>query len=93
MSDNTAVFAGAMPSRQGELALEVHGMAPIPAENRYGSIHRVFTVWFAPNLVPAAFFQTKVFRCLMSKCNLSISSARHVGMTGRGSPSANPASK
>jgi len=56
MSDNTAVYAGAMPSRQGELALEMHGMAPIPAENRYGSIHRVFTVWFAPNLVPAAFF-------------------------------------
>src|SRR5215470_3609374 len=56
MSDNTAVYAGAMPSRQGELALEMHGMAPIPAENWYGSIHRIFTVWFTPNLVPAAFF-------------------------------------
>jgi hypothetical protein len=42
MSDNTAVYAGAMPSRQGELALEMHGMAPIPAENRYGSIHRIY---------------------------------------------------
>jgi nucleobase:cation symporter-1, NCS1 family len=56
MPDDTTVYAGAMPSRQGELALEMHGMAPIPAENRYGSIHRVFTVWFTPNLVPAAFF-------------------------------------
>ena len=56
MPDNTTVYAGAMPSRQGQLALEMHGMAPIPVENRYGSIHRVFTVWFTPNLVPAAFF-------------------------------------
>jgi NCS1 family nucleobase:cation symporter-1 len=56
MPDDTTVYAGAMPSRQGQLALEMHGMAPIPAENRYGSIHRVFTVWFTPNLVPAAFF-------------------------------------
>lgn len=56
MPENTTIYAGAMPSRQGQLALEMHGMAPIPAENRYGSIHRVFTVWFTPNLVPAAFF-------------------------------------
>lgn len=31
-------------------------MAPIPLDNRYGGLHRIFTVWFTPNLVPAAFF-------------------------------------
>ena len=45
-----------MPTREGEMTLEMHGMAPIPVDNRYGGIRRVFTVWFTPNLVPAAFF-------------------------------------
>jgi nucleobase:cation symporter-1, NCS1 family len=45
-----------MPSREGDLSLEGHGMDPIPASARYGSDTRVFTVWFTPNLVPAAFF-------------------------------------
>ena len=31
-------------------------MAPIPLANRYGGLHRIFTIWFTPNLVPAAFF-------------------------------------
>ncbi|MFL5776187.1 MAG: purine-cytosine permease family protein [Chloroflexota bacterium] len=31
-------------------------MDPIPESARYGSVGRVFTVWFTPNLVPAAFF-------------------------------------
>jgi NCS1 family nucleobase:cation symporter-1 len=31
-------------------------MAPIPLDNRYGGLYRIFTVWFTPNLVPAAFF-------------------------------------
>jgi hypothetical protein len=38
MPDDTTVYAGAMPSRQGQIALEMHGMAPIPAENRYGTL-------------------------------------------------------
>jgi NCS1 family nucleobase:cation symporter-1 len=45
-----------MPSREGDLSIEGHGMEPIPASARYGSVSRVFTVWFTPNLVPAAFF-------------------------------------
>jgi NCS1 family nucleobase:cation symporter-1 len=45
-----------MPTREGDLSIEGHGFAPIPASARYGSINRVFTVWFTPNLVPAAFF-------------------------------------
>jgi NCS1 family nucleobase:cation symporter-1 len=45
-----------MPSREGETTLEMHGMAPIPSHNRYGRLHRIFTVWFTPNLVPAGFF-------------------------------------
>src|SRR6476619_5109939 len=45
-----------MPSREGDLSIEGHGMDPIPESARYGSVNRVFTVWFTPNLVPAAFF-------------------------------------
>ena len=44
------------PIREGDLSLELRGMAPIPADGRYGHRYRIFTVWFAPNLVPAAFF-------------------------------------
>jgi nucleobase:cation symporter-1, NCS1 family len=56
MADGTAVYEGAMPARAGQITLETRGMAPIPLDNRYGGLHRVFTVWFTPNLVPAAFF-------------------------------------
>jgi NCS1 family nucleobase:cation symporter-1 len=45
-----------MPSREGDLSIEGHGMDPIPESARYGSVNRIFTVWFSPNLVPAAFF-------------------------------------
>ncbi|MGZ6213715.1 MAG: purine-cytosine permease family protein [Candidatus Limnocylindria bacterium] len=45
-----------MPSREGDLSVESHGMEPIPGNARYGSVGRIFTVWFTPNLVPAAFF-------------------------------------
>jgi len=45
-----------MPTREGDLSIEGHGMDPIPEAARYGSVGRVFTVWFTPNLVPAAFF-------------------------------------
>jgi len=50
-------LGGTMPSRENDLrTLETRGIAPIPEGNRYGSVHRVFTVWFSPNLVVAAFF-------------------------------------
>ena len=45
-----------MPSHEGDLSVEGHGFEPIPESAHYGSASRVFTVWFAPNLVPAAFF-------------------------------------
>src|SRR5947208_14287539 len=45
-----------MPTREGDLSIEAHGMEPIPESARYGSVSRLFTVWFTPNLVPAAFF-------------------------------------
>jgi nucleobase:cation symporter-1, NCS1 family len=45
-----------MPTHAGDLSIEVHGIEPIPPEARYGSLGRIFTVWFTPNLVPAAFF-------------------------------------
>ena len=45
-----------MPKGEGDFTIEGHGMEPIPASARYGSVGRLFTVWFTPNLVPAAFF-------------------------------------
>jgi NCS1 family nucleobase:cation symporter-1 len=54
---STAIDQGlAMPSGSGDLTVEARGMEPIPTTNRYGSPLRIFTVWFAPNLVPPAFF-------------------------------------
>jgi NCS1 family nucleobase:cation symporter-1 len=45
-----APFGGRMPSRSGDIAVESHGISPIPVSNRYGSARRLFTVWFAPNV-------------------------------------------
>jgi NCS1 family nucleobase:cation symporter-1 len=45
-----------MPKGEGDFTIEGHGMEPIPETARYGSVNRLFTVWFTPNLVPAAFF-------------------------------------
>ncbi len=48
--DELRVFEGARPSHTGDLALESQGMAPIPEDGRYGGVHRMFTVWFTPNM-------------------------------------------
>jgi NCS1 family nucleobase:cation symporter-1 len=50
-----ALTRDTMPSGEGDLSIEGHGIEPIPASARYGSVWRLFTVWFTPNLVPAAF--------------------------------------
>jgi NCS1 family nucleobase:cation symporter-1 len=50
-----AMTRDTMPSGEGDLSIEGHGIEPIPAAARYGSVYRLFTVWFTPNLVPAAF--------------------------------------
>src|SRR3954447_15092087 len=55
MTTNVLTREG-MPTHEGDLTVEAHGMDPIPETARYGSVNRVFTVWFTPNLVPAAFF-------------------------------------
>jgi NCS1 family nucleobase:cation symporter-1 len=55
-ADELAVYEGARPSRVGDLALESQGMAPIPADARYGGLHRMFTVWFTPNMQLSAVF-------------------------------------
>jgi NCS1 family nucleobase:cation symporter-1 len=52
----SALTGDRMPTREGDFAVEGHGFEPIPESARYGSVSRVFTVWFTPNLVPAAFF-------------------------------------
>jgi len=48
--DELSVFEGARPTRAGDLVLEGQGMAPIPADCRYGGVWRMFTVWFTPNM-------------------------------------------
>jgi NCS1 family nucleobase:cation symporter-1 len=56
MTAETLPRTGDMPAGEGDFTIEGHGIEPIPANSRYGSVGRVFTVWFTPNLVPAAFF-------------------------------------
>src|SRR5438094_10008194 len=56
MALSDAMAREGMPTREGDLSIEGHGMEPIPDSARYGSVGRIFTVWFTPNLVPAAFF-------------------------------------
>ena len=48
--DEFSVFEGTRPRRPGDLALEAQGIAPIPEGARYGSVYRMFTVWFTPNM-------------------------------------------
>jgi NCS1 family nucleobase:cation symporter-1 len=43
-------YTGRMPTHPGDMAVETHGIAPVPAENRYGTARRLFTVWFAPQV-------------------------------------------
>ncbi len=54
--DELAVFEGVRPTRVGDLALESHGMAPVPPDSRYGGVHRMFTVWFTPNMALSGVF-------------------------------------
>ena len=56
MAMTDAMTGEGMPTREGDLSIEGRGMDPIPENARYGSVGRIFTVWFTPNLVPAAFF-------------------------------------
>src|SRR6201996_5111632 len=43
-------FPAHRPSSAGDLSVEMHGIAPIPEDQRYGSAARLFTVWFAPQV-------------------------------------------
>lgn len=45
-----AQFTGRTPRGAGDMSVETHGIAPISAEQRYGSPRRLFTVWFAPQI-------------------------------------------
>src|SRR6476619_7250386 len=56
MAMTDALAREGMPTREGDLSIEGRGMEPIPEDARYGSVTRIFTVWFTLNLVPAAFF-------------------------------------
>ncbi|MFI1434409.1 purine-cytosine permease family protein [Streptomyces lydicus] len=51
-----SAFRGRMPARAGDLAVERHGIEPVPESNRYGKPARLFTVWFAPNLTMTGVF-------------------------------------
>ena len=43
-------YSGRMPAHAGDMAVETHGIAPVPPGNRYGNPRRLFTVWFAPQV-------------------------------------------
>jgi NCS1 family nucleobase:cation symporter-1 len=49
-------FTGRMPTGSRDIAVETHGIAPIPPDRRYGTARRLFTVWFAPNLTMTGVF-------------------------------------
>ncbi|RZT15978.1 NCS1 family nucleobase:cation symporter-1 [Mycobacterium sp. BK558] len=50
------VFVGNRPSSPGDLSVETRGIAPVPADQRYGRPARLFTVWFAPHVNVTAVF-------------------------------------
>lgn len=50
------VFGGRMPVDGRDLAIETHGITPVPGGNRFGRPWRLFSVWFAPNLTMTAVF-------------------------------------
>ncbi|MFI9045434.1 purine-cytosine permease family protein [Streptomyces sp. NPDC053427] len=56
MTIEQSTFGGRMPARAGDLAVERHGIEPVPESNRYGKPGRLFTVWFAPNLTMSGIF-------------------------------------
>ncbi|WP_319452169.1 MULTISPECIES: purine-cytosine permease family protein [unclassified Mycobacterium] len=43
-------FTGRTPHGAGDLAVETHGIAPVPGDRRYGTPRRLFTLWFAPQV-------------------------------------------
>jgi NCS1 family nucleobase:cation symporter-1 len=43
-------FTGHTPNGAGDLAVETHGIAPVPRDRRYGTPRRLFTLWFAPQV-------------------------------------------
>ncbi|GFE19383.1 cytosine permease [Streptomyces glebosus] len=60
MTIEESAFRGRMPARPGDLAVERHGIGPVPESNRYGKAARLFTVWFAPNLTMTGVFSGTV---------------------------------
>ncbi|WP_328444022.1 purine-cytosine permease family protein [Amycolatopsis sp. NBC_00438] len=50
------VYGGRMPTGGSDLAIETHGITPVPEDNRFGRPWRLFSVWFAPNLTMTAVF-------------------------------------
>jgi NCS1 family nucleobase:cation symporter-1 len=47
---NATPFSGRTPGGVGDLSVETHGIAPVPADKRYGTPRRLFSVWFAPQV-------------------------------------------
>src|SRR6266704_6689981 len=45
-----STFGGRMPAGSGDLAIETHGITPVPEDNRYGTPRRLFPVWFDPQM-------------------------------------------
>jgi nucleobase:cation symporter-1, NCS1 family len=57
VSRDDALRGGEMPRGDGDVRhIETRGLAPIPIDRRYGTLPRIFTLWFAPNLIMSALF-------------------------------------
>ena len=68
-----------MPTHAGDMSIEARGMEPVPEDARYGSLGRIFSVWFTPNLVPAAFFIGTLAAADFLKVGLMTGAAGHPG--------------
>lgn len=51
-----AAVQGRGPTRAGDLRVELRGVRPVPADQRFGHPFRLFTLWFTAQIAPSTFF-------------------------------------
>jgi nucleobase:cation symporter-1, NCS1 family len=61
---NATPFTGRTPQRAGDMSVETHGIAPVPADQRYGRPGRLFPLWFAPQINMTCVFTGAVIGAL-----------------------------
>lgn len=66
---------GARPAHAGDLTVEGQGISVIPEDERYGGLHRIFTVWCAPNMELSAVFTGTLAAVLRLSDSLAFTTA------------------